>query len=212
MLFLTICKQLSIKMLNWLSVSRDVRRRECPLMNGVWRFPLQDAGPSTTLLVRTMRSWAVSSSKPRILLAPWHSYNPMQGYEALWAEWHCQSEYCGARHDVQSRAGWPVRGYQSSPRPSNPSASIAPPAGEACYALLCPAMPCKCKKFVWKEPRTCERARPSKLIKSSFTHELLRRCAHCTGHKRVNSALKRKWVRNLFFKARECGATRIAAW
>ena len=139
MLFLTICKQLSIKMLNWLSVSRDVRRRECPLMNGVWRFPLQDAGPSTTLLVRTIRSWAVSSSKPRILLAPWHSNNPMQGYEALWAEWHCQSEYCGARHDVQSRAGWPVRGYQSSPRPSNPSASIAPPAGEACYALLCPA-------------------------------------------------------------------------
>ena len=101
--------------------------------------PLQDAGPSTTLLVRTMRSWAVSSSKPRILLAPWHSYNPMQGYEALWAEWHCQSEYCGARHDVQSRAGWPVRGYQSSPRPSNPSASIARPAGEPCYALLCPA-------------------------------------------------------------------------
>ena len=49
-----------------------------------------------------------------------------------------------------------------------------------CYALLCPAMPCKCKKFVWKEARTCERARPSKLIKSSFTHELLRRCAHCT--------------------------------
>ena len=45
--------------------------------------PLQDAGPSTTLLVRTMRSWAVSSFKPRILLAPWHSYNPMQGYEAL---------------------------------------------------------------------------------------------------------------------------------
>ena len=37
----------------------------------------------TTLLVRTMRSWAVSSFKPRILLAPWHSYNPMQGYEAL---------------------------------------------------------------------------------------------------------------------------------
>ena len=139
MLFLTICKQLSIKMLNWLSVSRDVRRRECPLMNGVWRFPLQDAGPSTTLLVRTMRSWAVSSFKPRILLAPWHSNNPMQGYEALWAEWHCQSEYCGARHDVQSRAGWPVRGYQSSPRPSNPSASIARPAGEPCYALLCPA-------------------------------------------------------------------------
>ena len=142
--------------------------------------PLQDAGPSTTLLVRTMRSWAVSSFKPRILLAPWHSYNPMQGYEALWAEWHCQSEYCGARHDVQSRAGWPVRGYQSSPRPSNPSASIARPAGEPCYALLCPAMPCKCKNFVWKEARTCERARPSKLIKSSFTHELLRRCAHCT--------------------------------
>ena len=120
-----------------------MRRRECPLMNGVWRFPLQDAGPSTTLLVRTMRSWAVSSSKPRILLAPWH-HGTILCKDMRPCELNDIANLSTAGQGTMSRAGLGGRSVDTSPvqgRATQVPALLGLQGNPAmpCYALLCPA-------------------------------------------------------------------------
>ena len=143
MLFLTICKQLSIKMLNWLSVSRDVRRRECPLMNGVWRFPLQDAGPSTTLLVRTM-----DPGQSVALLSPgycWHHGTlTILCKDMRPCELNDIANLSTAGQGTMSRAGLGGRSVDTSPvqgRATQVPALLGLQGRPAmpCYALLCPA-------------------------------------------------------------------------